>query len=81
MVGTVAEIFSSLDGVEKSLNDNTFAKFINQYFCQAYCPSYVKKCPNVTVFEQAQKIAKGNKAGVWNDLNAVPPWEFRKQKR
>jgi endonuclease YncB( thermonuclease family) len=76
MVGTVAEIFSSLDGVEKSLNEEQLSSGLAMVY-----PSYVKKCPNVTVFEQAQKIAKGNKAGVWNDLNAVPPWEFRKQKR
>ena len=29
----------------------------------------------------AQAKAKAEKAGVWIDPNAIPPWEFRKQKK
>ncbi|MEH1853777.1 MAG: thermonuclease family protein [Nostoc sp.] len=42
---------------------------------------YSGNCPNKVVIEQSEKMAIASKAGVWNDPNAVPPWEFRKQKR
>ncbi|WP_099069249.1 thermonuclease family protein [Nostoc linckia] len=42
---------------------------------------YSNNCPNKVVIEQSEQMAIASKAGVWNDPNAVPPWEFRKQKR
>jgi endonuclease YncB( thermonuclease family) len=42
---------------------------------------YSGNCPNKGVIEQSEQMAIANRAGVWNDPNAVPPWEFRKRGR
>lgn len=42
---------------------------------------YSGNCPNRTVIVSSEEIAKGKRAGVWSDPNAVLPWELRKQQR
>lgn len=42
---------------------------------------YSGNCPNKGVIEQSEQMAKQDRAGLWSDPNAVPPWEFRKQER
>jgi micrococcal nuclease len=31
-------------------------------------------------FGQAEIYARRNKLGLWSDLSAIPPWDFRKTK-
>lgn len=73
---TVAEVFSSKNGVEKSLNEEQLSSGLAIVY-----PAYVKKCPNGDVFVRTQEIAKNKRLGVWGDSSTVPPWEFRKRQR
>ena len=72
----VAEVFSSLDGIEKNFNEEQVSSGLAMVY-----PSYVKKCPNKIAFGNAEEIAKNKRLGVWGDSSTVPPWEFRKQQR
>ncbi|AVH74397.1 thermonuclease family protein [Nostoc sp. 'Lobaria pulmonaria (5183) cyanobiont'] len=73
---TVAEVFSSKNGVEKSLNEEQLSSGLAMVY-----RSYVKKCPNAITLGKAEEIAKNKKLGVWGDSSTVPPWEFRKRQR
>jgi endonuclease YncB( thermonuclease family) len=33
------------------------------------------------IYAQAEKAAQAHVMGLWQDKNAIPPWEFRKQQR
>lgn len=33
------------------------------------------------IYEQAEQEAEANQVGLWIDVNPIPPWEFRKQKK
>lgn len=72
---TVAEVFSSKNGVEKNFNEEQ----LSSGFALVY-PQYVKKCPNGDVFVKAEAIAQSKKLGVWSG-NFQKPWEYRKQQR
>jgi micrococcal nuclease len=73
---TVAEVFSSKNGIEKNFNEEQLSSGLAMVY-----PSYVKKCPNKIAFGNAEEIAKNKKLGVWGDSSTVPPWEFRKRQR
>jgi micrococcal nuclease len=73
---TVAEVFSSKNGIEKNFNEEQLSSGLAMVY-----PSYVKKCPNKIAFGYAEEIAKNKKLGVWGDSSTVPPWEFRKRQR
>jgi micrococcal nuclease len=72
----VAEVFSSKNGVEKSLNEEQLSSGLAMVY-----RSYVKKCPNAIALGKAEEIAKNKRLGVWGDSSTVPPWEFRKRQR
>ncbi|MCW5319010.1 thermonuclease family protein [Nostoc sp. KVJ3] len=73
---TVAEVFSSKNGMEKSLNEEQLSSG-NAYLYR----QYADKCPNKIAFGNAERIAQSKKLGVWRDSSTVPPWEFRKRQR
>lgn len=72
---TVAEVFSSKNGVEKNFNEEQ----LSSGFALVY-PQYVKKCPNGDVFVKAEAIAQSKKLGVWSG-NFQKPWDYRRQQR
>jgi micrococcal nuclease len=72
---TVAEVFSSKNGVEKSLNEEQLSSG-NAYLYK----QYAGKCPNHLALEKAEAIAQSKKLGVWSG-NFQKPWEYRKQQR
>jgi endonuclease YncB( thermonuclease family) len=72
---TVAEVFSSKNGVEKSLNEEQLSSGLAIVY-----PAYVKKCPNAIAFGNAERIAQSKKLGVWGG-SYQKPWEYRRQQR
>jgi micrococcal nuclease len=73
---TVAEVFSSKNGVEKNFNEEQVSSGLAMVY-----RSYVKKCPNAIALGKAEEIAKNKRLGVWGNSSTVPPWEYRKQQR
>ncbi|BDI20963.1 hypothetical protein ANSO36C_67650 (plasmid) [Nostoc cf. commune SO-36] len=72
---TVAEVFSSKNGIEKNFNEEQLSSG-NAYLYK----QYAGKCPNKPVFEKVEAIAQSKKLGVWSG-NYQKPWEYRKQQR
>jgi|GEM_PF-1235865 len=72
---TVAEIFSSKNGIEKSLNSEQLSSG-NAYLYK----QYAGKCPNKLSFESAEAIAQSGHLGVWSG-NFEKPWDYRKRLR
>ncbi|MCC5611530.1 thermonuclease family protein [Nostoc sp. CHAB 5834] len=72
---TVAEVFSSKNGVEKNFNEEQLSSGNAYIYTQ-----YVGKCPNKIPFENAEAIAQSKKLGVWSG-NYQKPWDYRKQQR
>ncbi|MDZ7968909.1 MAG: thermonuclease family protein [Nostoc sp. DedSLP03] len=76
---TVAEVMASVSGewgLEMSFQEEML-KSGNAYLYR----QYAKNCPNVTAFEQAEKIAIASKAGVWSQPGLEKPWDYRKRYR
>jgi endonuclease YncB( thermonuclease family) len=71
----VAEVFSSKNGVEKSLNEEQLSSG-NAYLYK----QYAGKCPNHLALEKAEAIAQSKKLGVWNG-NYQRPWDYRRRQR
>lgn len=47
-----------------------------------YYAQYAKSCKdNAQIYEQLEKEARANKAGVWKSANPMKPWEYRKKNR
>ena len=42
---------------------------------------YRKHVPLATAFEQAEKIARARRVGIWQNDNPEPPWDFRQRQR
>lgn len=72
---TVAEVFSSENGVEKNFNEEQLSSG-NAYMYR----QYAGKCPNKLALEKAEAIAQSTKLGVWSG-NYQKPWDYRKQQR
>ncbi|MHC5823164.1 MAG: thermonuclease family protein, partial [Nostoc sp.] len=70
---TVAEVFSSKNGVEKNFNSEQVLSGMAIVY-----PQYVKKCPNGDVFLKAEAIAQSKHIGMWGG-NYQKPWDYRKQ--
>jgi micrococcal nuclease len=81
---TVAELFvkprTGTPGYQSEEEIFLNGEMVRAGFARHYT-RYSGNCPNKGAIEQAEKIAIKNRAGVWNDPSAVPPWEFRKQQR
>jgi micrococcal nuclease len=71
----VAEVFSSKNGVEKSLNEEQLSSG-NAYLYK----QYATKCPNHLALEKAEAIAQSTKLGVWSG-SYQKPWDYRRQQR
>ncbi|PAX59448.1 nuclease [Brunnivagina elsteri CCALA 953] len=69
----VAEVFTSVNGGEKSLNEEQLTSG-NAYLYR----QYLKNCPNAEVFQRAEEIAAAKRIGVWSG-NYEKPWDFRKR--
>lgn len=72
---TVAEVFSSKNGLEKNFNSEQLSSG-NAFLYRAY----MSKCPNKDVFEKAEAIAQSKHLGVWGG-NYQKPWDYRKEQR
>ena len=72
---TVAEVFSSKNGIEKNFNEEQLSSG-NAYMYR----QYAGKCPNKLAFEKAEAIAQSTKLGVWGG-NYQKPWDYRRQQR
>jgi micrococcal nuclease len=72
---TVAEVFSSKNGIERSLNEEQ----LKSGYAYLYA-AYAGKCPNKLAFENAEALAKSQKLGVWGG-NYEKPWDYRKKER
>jgi micrococcal nuclease len=72
---TVAEVFSSKNGIERSLNEEQ----LKSGFAYLYA-TYAGKCPNKEAFKNAEALAKSKKLGVWGG-NYEKPWDYRKKER
>lgn len=72
---TVAEIFSSKNGVEKNFNEEQLSSG-NAYLYK----QYAGKCPSKLAFEKAEAIAQSKKLGVWSG-NYQKPWDYRREQR
>lgn len=42
---------------------------------------YCKRQPQCTEWIELEKNAQQRKIGLWQDMNPIPPWEWRKEKR
>lgn len=59
---TVAEVFSSKNGIEKNFNSEQVLVGLAIVY-----PQYVKKCPNGDVFVRAEAIAQSKHIGMWGE--------------
>jgi len=71
----VAEVFTSVKGGEKSLNEEQLSSGM-AYFYRKY-----SNCPNREVFQRAEQIAIASRVGVWSQPGLEKPWDYRQQKR
>ncbi|NJL64797.1 MAG: thermonuclease family protein [Nostocaceae cyanobacterium CSU_2_110] len=67
----VAEVFTSVNNQEKSLNEEQLTSG-NAYLYH----QYLKNCPNAEVFQRAEEIAAAKRIGVWSG-DYEKPWDFR----
>ncbi|WP_373527377.1 thermonuclease family protein [Nostoc sp.] len=72
---TVAEVFSSKNGVEKNLNSEQLSSGNAYIYTQ-----YVGSCPNKIAFGNAEAKALSGHLGVWSG-NFEKPWDYRKRLR
>ncbi|MUG92738.1 thermonuclease family protein [Scytonema sp. UIC 10036] len=72
---TVAEVFTSVQGKERSLNEEQLSSGNAYYYAK-----YAAKCPNNEVFARAEAIAKQKRLGVWSG-DFEKPWDYRKRVR
>lgn len=72
---TVAEVFITVAGGEKFLNEELLSSG-NAYLYQPYA----SRCPNKLALENAEAIAQSKKLGVWGG-NHQRPWDYRREKR
>ncbi|MFK0734228.1 MAG: thermonuclease family protein [Gloeotrichia echinulata HAB0833] len=71
----VAEVFTSVKGGEKSLNEEQLTSGM-AYFYKKY-----SNCPNREVFQRAEQIAIANRVGVWSQSGLEMPWDYRRRIR
>lgn len=75
---TVAELFVPVVGVEDEIHINS--QMTLDGFAYHY-EQYSDSCPNQDAIARGEEIAKAARTGVWTDLNAVKPWEYRQQSK
>ncbi|WP_457572828.1 thermonuclease family protein [Desulfolithobacter sp.] len=68
---TVAMVFSSGHNVSESLVSNGYAWVYRKYCKEQVCNDW----------HQYEKFAKDQKKGLWQNPKAMPPWEWRKNRR
>jgi micrococcal nuclease len=71
----VAEVFTAVSGIEKSLNEEQLVSG-NAFFYKQY-----SDCPNRSVFERAEAMAKSKGIGVWSQSTVEYPWDYRARQR
>jgi micrococcal nuclease len=67
---------------EVRLKDGTFLQqvLLEEGLAKVY-RSYLSKCPDKDIVQQAEAQAQQQKIGVWSDKKFVDPWDYRKIKR
>lgn len=72
---TVAELFIPIGGEEEiHLNSQMVMDGFAYHYAQ-----YSSSCPNQNNIMRAEGIAKEQSLGVWSDLNAEKPWDYRRR--
>lgn len=61
------------DGIDINL------EMVRLGFAWAYV-QYLKR-PHASKYIDVEREARGNKLGLWHDINPTPPWEFRKMQK
>lgn len=80
---TVAELFiwpRSGQGYQSGEEIAVNAQMVADGYAYHYA-RYSNSCPNGQVLSQLEANAKQQRLGVWRDVNAVRPWEYRQQQR
>ena len=73
---TVAELFVPTDTGEIHLNSQmTYDGYAYHY------EQYSDSCPNQSAIALGEERARAEEVGVWMDLNAVKPWDYRRQSK
>ncbi|PSB62576.1 nuclease-like protein [Chroococcidiopsis cubana CCALA 043] len=71
----VAEIFTSVGGKDKFLNEEQAKAGLAYHYAK-----YSGNCPSRNAIVSAEEIAKSNHVGVWAG-NYEKPWDYRKARR
>ena len=75
---TVAELFVPVVGVEEEIHINS--QMTLDGFAYHY-EQYSDSCLNQDAIARGEAMAKATRTGVWMDLKAVKPWEYRQQSK
>lgn len=75
---TVAELFVPVLGKEEEVHLNS--RMVLDGFAYHY-ERYSDSCPNQGAIALGEERARAERAGVWMDLNAVKPWDYRQQSK
>jgi endonuclease YncB( thermonuclease family) len=73
---TLAEIFVPLAGTEEEIH------LTSQMVLDGYAYHYARYsdgCPNGMLLAGAEERARAEGSGVWEDANAVKPWDYRRR--
>jgi endonuclease YncB( thermonuclease family) len=65
----LGEVFFENDNLNKELLKNGFAWWYEQH------------APDRSDYRELQREARAEKRGLWSDVHAIAPWEFRKNRR
>ena len=75
---TVAELFVPMVDREEEIHLNS--QMTLDGFAYHY-EQYSDSCPNQDAIARGEAMAKAARTGVWTDLDAVKPWEYRQQSK
>lgn len=75
---TVAELFVPVVGREEEIHLNSQMTYDGYAY---HYEQYSDSCPNQSAIALGEERARAERAGVWMDLNAVKPWDYRQQSK
>ena len=75
---TVAELFVQVVDREEEIHINSQMTLDGLAY---HYKQYSDSCPNQDEIARGEHMAKAERTGVWTDLNAVKPWDYRQQSK
>ena len=75
---TVAELFVQGVDREEEIHINSQMTYDGYAY---HDDQYSDNCPNTDAIAKGEEIAKAARTGVWTNLKAVQPWEYRQQSK